>query len=57
MRPRFWMLVEEVKCLLLKEENTRKEEIEELDVAYLHLLSIQDIKELANKITLKRNER
>jgi len=56
VRPRFWMLVEEVKCLLLKEENTRKEEIEELDVAYLHLLSVQDIKELANKITLKKNE-
>jgi len=50
---RFWVLVEEMKCLLLKEEDTRKEEVKELGVAYLHLLSVQDIKELANKITLK----
>jgi len=56
VRGRFWVLVEEMKCLLLKEEDTRKEEVKELGVAYLHLLSVQDIKELANKITLKKNE-
>ena len=56
VRGRFWVLVEEMKCLLLKEEDTRKEEVKELGVAYLHLISVQDIKELANKITLKKNE-